>query len=189
MSARLLVVVLVVLAAVPSNAGALSLGSVRAALPVAATVAETYWSADACDGRARVALVTTSRLGALRASAGMIDSAPVTADADEATCLTRLAWDSDGVESRAGLCTVLVHERGHLHGLRFANSADPWHSANSRSVMSAGFSGVVPECMRAFVPRSVKRLARLGWSCAARPEMAAWRCRRAHRRALFVATT
>lgn len=184
---RCLVGLLIVFALVPSSAGAMSLGAVRAALPTSQAVAERHWQTPGrCTGRTTFELLTFARLGFLRTNGVSGDSA--IEDADEATCVVRIAWDADAYESRSALCSVVTHAIGHLRGLRFNNPADPYHSLNPRNIMFGTGADERPlvACMRAFIPVDVKQLARTGWSCQPQSWMAAWRCRKPHRSALYV---
>lgn len=152
----------------PASAHALTYRATVNALAVADVTANEYWTSDACDGRVVVHLMKQSELMRLRAAAG--DPYVVArADAQPSTCLIRLAYDV--MESRTDLCSILTHERGHLHGRG--------HSTDPRSIMFSGGLMATDPCMRAFTPIHVSMFRSWGWTCAPVREQWQWRCRRA----------
>ncbi len=165
---HVLIMLLVAFAMMTSSARAMSLGAVQVALPRTMAVAEAYWSADGCDGRVRVELLTRAALQAIRG-----DEAD--AQALQEACLIQVSWGPD--TSRTTICALLVHERGHLHGKRFpSNVEDPFHSLDPASVMFAGLGNAPRACMEAFQPYLVRKLRRLGRRCWPVLAEYGWRC-------------
>lgn len=59
--------------------------------------------------------------------------------------------------ARVETCDLIVHEMGHLLGMRYAdNPDDPIHSADPRSIMNAAPSATVRACNTRFRPRAGK---------------------------------
>ncbi len=170
---RFLIAALLVFAVSPAAAGATSPQALRAALPKAQAVAEARWGADDCTGRVVIQTLTFETLAAARLSEGAPDNDSVE-DATPDLCRIRVALDR--AESRTHLCSLVVHGRGHLHGLRFDNAADPVHSRHRSSVMSSGMSAAALDCMRAFVPYGVKQARQRGKTCTPLASQWQWSC-------------
>jgi len=143
MFARLLLFVLVVLAAVPSNAQAGPPPAERALTSRLAVdslkIAAAFWRSDLSDVR-----VFAVDIRLIWAATGN-PSAAATADA-----AMRAVWIAEGSSSqylvRIAACSEVVHEAGHVLGVE--------HSAAPRSIMGTELSDreVVYECYRRFLP-------------------------------------
>lgn len=167
----LLVALLTVSVTMPAEASATSLPALRAALPAAVAIAEARWAPDPCDNRVRVVLMTRDALAVIRGA----DDADAQALVD--TCTIDIAWAV--TDTRTDLCATIVHERGHLHGVRFPdNIDDPFHSNDPRSIMFATILVAPRACMDAFPPYEVRRQRHSGDRCWPITSYFAWRCGR-----------